>query len=142
VLFRSTGGRSKLVQNGIKLAVHHPVIGVGTGGFRHAYAKLTHLRGKEPKAAASHDTPITIAAEGGIPGFALLVWLLAATFLVAFRAHPVRGPTGRARLALGLALVAIVTHSLFYDALFEDPLFWAALALSVVAARAEPAPVS
>jgi hypothetical protein len=36
-------------------------------------------------------------------------------------------------------LVAIVVHSLFYDALFEDPLFWAALALSVVAARAEAA---
>jgi O-antigen ligase len=139
-LSHATGGRSKLVQNGLELAVHHPVIGVGTGGFRHAYAKLTHLRGKEPKAAASHDTPITIAAEGGIPGFALLVWLLAATFLVAFGANPVRGPTGRARLVLGLALVAIVTHSLFYDALFEDPLFWAALALSAVAARSEPAP--
>ena len=139
-LSHATGGRSKLVRNGIRLAVHHPVIGVGTGGFRHAYAKLTHLRGKEPNAAASHDTPITIAAEGGIPGLALFVWLLAAVFLVAFRANPVRGPTGRARLALGLALVSIVTHSLFYDALFEDPLFWAALALSVVAARSEPAP--
>jgi hypothetical protein len=32
-------------------------------------------------------------------------------------------------------LVAIVVHSLFYNALFEDPLFWGALALSVVAAR-------
>jgi hypothetical protein len=51
----------------------------------------------------------------------------------------VRGPTDRARLALGLALVAIVVHSLFYDALFEDPLFWGALALSAVAARTEAA---
>ena len=58
-------------------------------------------------------------------------------FLVPFRRNPVRGPTGRARLVFGLALVAIVVHSLFYDALFEDPLFWAALALSAVAARAE-----
>jgi O-antigen ligase len=134
----ATGGRSKLVRNGIKLALHHPVIGVGTGGFRCAYAKLTHLRGGckgQPKAAASHDTPITIAAENGLPGLALLVWLIVAALLLAFRSNPIRGPTGRARIAFGLALVAIVVHSLFYDALFEDPLFWGALALSAVAAR-------
>jgi hypothetical protein len=133
----ATGGRSKLVSNGIKVALHHPVIGVGTGGFRHAYAKQTHLKGKEPKAAASHDTPITVAAETGLPGLALFAWLVGVAFLVPFRRNPVRGPTGRARLVFGLALVAIVVHSLFYDALFEDPLFWAALALSAVAARAE-----
>jgi hypothetical protein len=139
-LSHATGGRSKLVTNGLKVALHHPVVGVGTGGFRGAYARLTHLHGKEPKAAASHDTPITVAAETGVPGLALLVWLLAAGFLVPFRGNPARGPTGRARLALGLALVAIVVHSLFYDALFEDPLFWAALALAAAATRAEPGP--
>jgi putative inorganic carbon (hco3(-)) transporter len=137
-LSHATGGRSKLVRNGIKLALHHPVIGVGTGGFRCAYAKQTHLKGGckgEPKAAASHDTPITVAAETGLPGLALLVWLIFAAFRGAFRSNPIRGPTSRARLAFGLALVAIVVHSLFYDALFEDPLFWGALALSVVAAK-------
>ncbi|HEY3921989.1 MAG TPA: hypothetical protein VGL76_07725, partial [Gaiellaceae bacterium] len=98
----------------------------------------THLkRSKEPKAAASHDTPITVAAELGIPGLALLAWLLWVAFTVPFRGNPVRGPTGRARLAFGLALVAIVVDSLFYDALFEDPLFWGALALSAVAVRAQ-----
>jgi O-antigen ligase len=137
-LSHATGGRSKLVRNGIKLALHHPVIGVGTGGFRCAYAKQTHLSGGckgQPKAAASHDTPITVAAEGGLPGLVLLVWLIFVAFRGAFRSNPIRGPTGRARLAFGLALVAIVVHSLFYDALFEDPLFWGALALSVVAAN-------
>src|SRR5262249_36511854 len=123
-LSHATGGRSKLVRNGVELALHHPVIGVGTGGVRKAYAKRAHLRGKEPKAAASHDTPITVAAEGGIPGLALLVWLVFVAFTVPFRSNPVRGPTGRARLALGLALIAIFVHSLFYNALFEDPLFW------------------
>jgi len=115
------------------------VIGVGTGGFRGAYAKLTHLKGKEPKAAASHDTPITVGAETGVPGLALLAWLVIVAFTVPFRGNPVRGPTGKARLVLGLALIAIVVHSLFYDALFEDPLFWGALALSAVVVRAEAA---
>jgi hypothetical protein len=135
----ATGGRSKLVSNGVKVALHHPIVGVGTGGFRGAYAKLTHLKGKEPKAAASHDTPITVAAETGLPGLALLGWLVWVAFTVPFRRNRARAPTEKARLVFGLALVAIVTHSLFYDALFEDPLFWAAMALSVVAARAEVA---
>jgi hypothetical protein len=34
-------------------------------------------------------------------------------------------------------LTAIVVHSLFYNALFEDPTFWALLALVVVAGRAD-----
>ena len=134
----ATSNRSTLVKNGIKLVLHHPVIGVGTGGFRCAYAKQTHLSGGckgQPKAAASHDTPITVAAEGGLPGLLLFVWLIVAALSVAFRSNPIRGPTSRARLAFGLALVAIVVHSLFYNALFEDPLFWGALALSAVAAR-------
>jgi hypothetical protein len=133
----ATGGRSKLVSNGIKVALHHPIVGVGTGGFRGAYAKVTHLKGKEPKAAASHDTPITVAAEGGLPALALLGWLVWTAFTVPFRRNRARAPTDKARLVLGLALVAIVVHSLFYDALFEDPLFWAAMALAAVAARAE-----
>jgi len=132
----ATGGRSKLVTNGLKLVEHHPVIGVGAGGFKLSYAALTGLPGKEPKAAASHDTPITVAAETGIPGLALLVWLVATGLMLTFRRNPVVDATGRARVALGLALLAIVVHSLFYDALLEDPLFWGCLALAAVAWRA------
>ncbi len=64
-LTASTSGRSKLVTNGLKIAEHHPAGGVGLGGFKRAYAKQAHLRSKEPKAGASHDTPITVAAETG-----------------------------------------------------------------------------
>ena len=42
---------------------------------------------------------------------------------------------GAARLAFGLALVAILVHCLFYNALFEDPSFWGLLALVAVGAR-------
>jgi O-antigen ligase len=140
-LSQATGGRSKLVSNGFKLALHHPVFGVGAGGFKRGYANLTGLKGKEPKAAASHDTPITVAAETGVPGLALLFWLLVAGLSLPFRRNPVTSATGRARLAFGLALVAIVVHSLFYNALFEDPLFWGLLGLAALAARQrEPRP--
>jgi O-antigen ligase len=135
----ASGGRSKLVTGGLKLAVHHPLIGVGTGGFVEAYHKQQHAAKKD---SASHDAPITVAAELGVPGLALLVWLLAVALALPFRGNRGTTATERARLAFGLALTAIVVHSLFYDALFEDPLFWALLALSVVALRAgqsEPA---
>jgi len=134
-LSSATDGRSKLVSNGLKLVRHHPLVGVGAGGFKLSYASITGLKGKEPKAAASHDTPITVAAETGLPGLALLVWLVVAGLVLAFRRNPVADATGRARAALGLALVAIVVHSLFYDSLLEDPLFWGALALAAVAWR-------
>jgi putative inorganic carbon (hco3(-)) transporter len=129
-----TSGRSTLVSKGVRVAVHHPILGVGVGGFRRAYAEAAHLRGKEPKAAASHTTPVTVAAETGLPGLAFLAWLVGVALLVAFR-RLVRGFDGAARLALGLALVAILVHCLFYNALFEDPTFWGLLALVVVGAR-------
>ncbi|HEY4346716.1 MAG TPA: O-antigen ligase family protein [Gaiellaceae bacterium] len=132
---RITSSRSVLVSTGVKIAIHHPVIGVGTGGFVTAYAAEKHRNGGH----ASHDAPITVAAENGIPGLALLLWLLGAVFVLPFRQNRGASATDRARLAFGLGLVAIVVHSLFYSALLEDPLFWSLLALSAVALR-EPAP--
>jgi putative inorganic carbon (HCO3(-)) transporter len=134
-----TSGRSTLVTKGMKVAIHHPVLGVGVGGFRRAYAELANLRGKEPKAAASHTTPVTVAAETGLPGLLLLAWLVFVALATAFRRLG-RGFEGVARLAFGLALVAILVHCLFYNALFEDPTFYGLLALVVVGARADSAP--
>ena len=130
-----TSGRSTLVSKGARVAFHHPVIGVGVGGFKHAYGVLAHLHGREPKAAASHTTPITVAAETGFPGLLLLLWLVGAALVVAFRRLR-RGFDGAARLAFGLALVVILVHCLFYNALLEDPTFWGLLALVVVGSQA------
>jgi O-antigen ligase len=128
----ATGGRAPLVSKGIDLFLHHPIGGVGTGSFAAAYSKET---GKPIKLAASHDAPITVAAETGLPGIALLVWILFVVFTVPFRGNVGATPTGRARLAFGLGLVVIVVHSLFYNALLEDPLFWALIAMSALALR-------
>ena len=45
-----------------------------------------------------------------------------------------RGPPG-ARLLLGIGLLVILVHSLFYTAFFEDPLTWGLLALLAATAR-------
>jgi putative inorganic carbon (HCO3(-)) transporter len=136
---KATSGRASLVGNGIRIALQHPVTGVGIAGFKRAYADRLGLRGKEPKAAASHNTPVTVAAETGIPGLLLLVWLVAEALLAAFR-RAGSTFTGRASAAFGIMIAAIVVHSLFYNALFEDPMFWGLLALTAVAWRTrEPA---
>jgi O-antigen ligase len=130
----ATSGRGKLVRRGLHIAVHHPVAGVGVGGFKHAYAELANLKGREPNAAASHTTPVTVAAEGGIVGFALYVWLLVAALALAFRRFA-RDVPGLTALALGLAVTAIAVHSLFYSAFFEDPTVWAAIGLAAALPR-------
>lgn len=130
-LNRVTGGRSSLVANGARIAVDHPVGGVGLGSFERAYAERTGLRGEEPRRAASHNTPVTVAAETGAPGFALFLWLLVTALAVGFR-RASHSFAGRASLIVALALLAIAVHSLFYNAFFEDPLAWGALGLAAL----------
>jgi O-Antigen ligase len=125
---RASSDRYKLITNGIRIALAHPVQGVGIGGFKRAYADRYHLKGKEPKKAASHDTPVTVAAETGIPGLALLGWLFVAGILAAWRGVS-SSFRGQAKLILGLLFGAIAVHSLFYNAFFEDPMMWGLLGL-------------
>lgn len=131
----ATSGRTSLVANGARIALEHPIAGVGIGSFKRAYAERVGLRGREPKKAASHNTPVTVAAETGFPGLLLLVWLGATALVVPLRRV---GPSfpGRSRMVFGLALAAIGAHSLFYNALFEDPMFWGLLGLAALGSRA------
>jgi putative inorganic carbon (hco3(-)) transporter len=128
-LNKATSDRAGLIYNGIRVAIRNPVVGVGVGGFRHAYAEITHLKGKEPKKAASHDTPVTIVAESGVVGLGLFAWILVAAFLGLIRTQG--DPfTRRIVLIVSLALAAIGVHSLFYDHFFEDPTTWGLLGLA------------
>jgi putative inorganic carbon (hco3(-)) transporter len=127
-LNKATSDRAGLIYNGIRIAIDHPVAGVGVGAFRRHYAELTGLKGKEPKKAASHDSPVTVVAETGIVGLALFAWVLTAAFLALAR---VGGDsyTRKVVLAVALCLAAIGVHSLFYDHLFEDVTTWGLLGL-------------
>jgi hypothetical protein len=133
-----TSTRSTLVEHGIRIAVRHPVVGVGIGGFRRAYADLTGLpSGRSLRKAASHTTLVTVAAEEGMVGFALFLWLLGTSLLVTFRRA---GPTfpGRVQLICALGLAAIAVHSLFYADFFEDPMTWGFLAIAAAVPLALP----
>jgi O-antigen ligase len=126
-LNEASSGRASLVAQGIRIAEANPVRGVGVGGFKRAYARRVHLKGKEPKTAASHNTAVTVAAETGLPGLVLFAWLLGAAFRQAFR----RRPTALSLIG-GIGIAAIFCHSLFYNAFFEDPMTWGLFGLIAV----------
>jgi putative inorganic carbon (hco3(-)) transporter len=131
---RATSGRYGLVEEGFGIARDRPATGVGLGAFKVAYAERTGLRGRDPARAASHTTPVTVAAELGAPGLLLFAWLLVAALMLPVR-RASRSFAGRASLIFGLILTAIFVHSLFYDAFFEDPLTWGALGLGAMGYR-------
>jgi O-antigen ligase len=128
-LNEASSGRASLVAVGIRIARANPVRGVGVGGFKHAYAHRVHLPGKEPKKAASHTTPVTVAAETGLPGLLFFAWLLVAGFRQTLRRR-----RGSLALVAGLGLAAIFCHSLFYADFFEDPATWGLLGLAALGA--------
>jgi putative inorganic carbon (hco3(-)) transporter len=138
----ATSGRASLVANGVRIFVRHPLVGVGVGGFKQAYAaRIKRLHGKKNLSkAASHNTPVTVAAETGIVGVGLFLCLLVALGFEVFRGSAVRSLAGRTSLAAGLALAAILCHSLFYNDFFEDPTTWLLLGLVTLTAPRAPPP--
>ena len=138
-LNNATSGRASLVATGVRIALAHPAVGVGVGGFQQAYAERVNLKPGNLKRAASHDTPVTVAAETGVVGLALFVCLLAAVFRDAFRRVD-RSFAGRVSLSAGLAVAAILVHSLFYNDFVEDPTTWLLLGLVALAVPRRPRP--
>jgi O-antigen ligase len=133
-----TSDRSTLAGTGLRLFGDNPLDGVGLGGFLQA-AQPKHNANARGAKGASHIAPLTIAAETGILGLAAFVWVIAA--LARLGLAPPGSPQRLQRLVLGLGLLTILVHSLFYAAFFEDPLTWLLAALLVVATRgaAQPA---
>jgi O-antigen ligase len=120
------------VRGGAELFGDRPVLGFGSGSFEREYRKRNGAVDKD--VSASHTTPLTIAAEQGLPGLAVYLALLVAAFAALLGAA--RGVV--ARIAVAAAFAALVTHTLVYAAFLEDPLAWALLAVGVALA-ARPA---
>jgi hypothetical protein len=130
---RFTSGRSQLVSGTARVFADHPLVGVGIG----AQPKATREAGgkKLTRRNASHTTPLTIAAEGGIIGLALYVaFLLGAAKLLAGvqRVRPVLG------LGLAGAFLVLFVHSLLYAGFFQDPLVWGVVGFAAAVLAALP----
>jgi O-antigen ligase len=122
-LRNETADRSQRVEETVRVIERHPAIGVGVGGQPDASRRLSERDRPTPN-FVSHTAPLTVFAELGAVGIALLAWLLLGA---------VRMLAGVRRLepAVGLALLAVLigvfVQSLFYPGFLEDPLTWLAL---------------
>jgi len=117
---KATSDRSRRVELTARVFAHHPLAGVGVADQPHASQLLSPRPGPQTK-FVSHTTPLTVAAELGVVGVALFVWLLAGAGVLfdrVRRLHPALG------LSLGAVMLALVVHSLFYSGFYEDPIAW------------------
>jgi hypothetical protein len=131
----ATSGRSRLVTVTLDAFAARPIAGVGVGGQPKA---STGESGRgSPSRNASHTTPLTVLADGGLIGFSLYVWLLGAAgwaLLLVTRQDRALG------LGLALVLLALFVHSLLYAGFFEDPLTWGVLGVAAAVLAAAPVP--
>src|ERR671925_606240 len=140
-----TSGRWQRAELTLDVVREQPLIGVGLGAQPKVSREIGAGRDAREARFVSHTTPLTVAAELGIVGFALYALLLsgAVRMVVALRRT-------RPALALGIGavLLALFTHALAYSGFFEDPITWLALgvgaaylAVPVAARETEEAPV-
>jgi O-antigen ligase len=148
-LNKATSGRSDLIQGGVNLFADRPLWGYGSGSFARTF-RQKRKGNQEQAVSASHTLPITVAAEQGLIGFAVYLFVLvAAVRLLVSRSW---GTTGGARdppaiaeraaaTALTGAFAALVVHTMMYAAFLEDPFTWVILgtaaALPALARRVE-----
>jgi O-Antigen ligase len=124
-LRNETADRSQRIEETVSVIERNPVVGVGIGGQPQASKEASGSDRPTPN-FVSHTAPLTVFAELGAVGLALLIWLLygATRMLLAVR---------RLEGGLGLALIAVLlgvfVQSLFYPGFLEDPLTWVTLAI-------------
>lgn len=121
-----TSGRWQRAELTIDVVREQPLVGVGLGAQPKVSRELGAGNDAREARFVSHTTPLTVAAELGLVGFALYVLLLAGAvrMLVILRA---KFPA--LALALGAVLLALFTHSLAYSGFFEDPITWITLGI-------------
>jgi O-antigen ligase len=127
----ASAGRASLVSGGLHMFAQRPLWGFGSGSF------VTQYRNETPGAstlAASHTIAVTIAAEQGLIGELVYLALVLAALVALLRGA--RGDP--ARLAMGVAFVALVFHTNLYADFLEDPLTWTVLGVGAALATARP----
>jgi len=133
---RATSGRLDLVLGGLRLWAESPVLGHGSGSFSERF-RAREATSAQTAVAASHTIPVTVAAEQGLVGLAVYLFVLAAAAgllgrgLGTLRGRAPPSPELVARAALAACFAGLVVHTLLYAAFLEDPISWALLGAAV-----------
>jgi len=145
-LDQATSGRVELIEGGIEMFLDRPLQGFGSGAFAERFREREEVS-EERAASASHTTPVTIAAEQGVPGLVTYLLVLVAAAALLFSRlgglrHPTPTPDQLARGTVAAAFAGLFVHTLAYAAFLEDPLTWTLLgtALGLAASASAAAP--
>jgi O-antigen ligase len=137
-------GRLAIWRRGLGYVLRRPVLGVGADNFPVAEGEISPLAYRQEYGIgvpwmAPHDAFIQVAAELGVPGFALFLWLLAATLgaLGHLQRAPPESPApiGALAAALMASLAGFVVGALFLSLAYAGMLY-ALLALAVALRKA------
>lgn len=125
-----SGDRSEILSTGVRAVMEHPITGVGLGRFRPSYfSSFDTPQDVLDNPGKAHNQFLSVAAEVGIPGAALFVFLLL-WLARSFRSSQLG--------VLGIsALVFFSLLAMVHDPLIHPP-FSMALALCLGAASARP----
>jgi O-antigen ligase len=143
-LNHATSGRFNLMKGGLRMFADRPVYGYGAGSFAERF-RARERKSEAQAASASHTIPITVAAEQGVVGLGVYVFLLVVSFRLLFGGLlELRGPGPPSARLLGrmvaaAAFAALAFHTLLYADFLEDPLTWTLLGLGIALRRGLPA---
>ncbi|MBB5851303.1 O-antigen ligase family protein [Amycolatopsis umgeniensis] len=122
-------------QAAARMVAEQPFSGVGPGGFREAYAAQSHNAEVDEQTPVAHNMYLEVAAELGLPGFALFATMIGIAGVASERAirwvvSP--GPRRIEAVAIQASLLAVLVASTFLSEQYYLPL-WSLAALAVAA---------
>ncbi|MGW4115951.1 O-antigen ligase family protein [Actinosynnema sp. NPDC004786] len=118
-------------QAAARMVADHPGLGVGPGGFREDYPAASGNAEVDEQTPVAHNMYLEVAAELGVPGFALFAALLALTAVTSER---VRRTTADPLpvVAVQASLIAVLVASTFLSQQYYLPL-WSLVAVVAAA---------
>lgn len=137
----SLAGRAAFLHIGLQMWRENPVLGVGFANYPVRYADYNRRVGTDPAlGSTAHDFPVEVAAETGVVGLALWLFLavsaLAALLTVRRQAHNGPGKDLKELVdVLAISLIGYLVTSLFVGGSYAM-LYWLVLALCFSAPRA------
>ncbi|MFI9009112.1 O-antigen ligase family protein [Actinosynnema sp. NPDC053489] len=118
-------------QAAARMVADHPALGVGPGGFRADYPAASNNAEIDEQTPVAHNTYLEVAAELGVPGFALFAALLVLTAVVSERVRRTT-PDPLPIVAAQASLIAVVVASTFLSQQYYLPL-WSLVAVVAAA---------
>ena len=114
----SIGQRMEFYRNTLEIVLQRPLLGAGTGGFKHAYAE--HVQGSAQLATLNpHNEYLMVASQLGLVGLVLLMGLFAIQLRTATHLPSIR----ERMLAQGMVL-SIITASAVTSTLIDYTEGW------------------